>query len=119
MRRSPLLPCLGILFACGFLVVACHDDDPGRSFLSAGAPEPVGDPRTTQRGSAPSNDGARRDPRAEKKAPQGPADRARDLADAGPPRAPVDQRPFDIGRPPVLDGGTVDPRSLDAGPGER
>ena len=121
MRRSPLYPYLGILLACGSIVVACHDDDPGRSFLSAGAPEPVGDLRTTHRGGALRGDEARplRDPRIDKEPPKAPDVRERDLADAGPPKEPVDQRPFDVGRPPVLDGGTMDPRSLDAGPDAR
>ncbi len=102
--------------SAGFLALAC-EGDPGRSFLSAGAPEPVGDVRTTQRAHQGADDKTRAalaDPRIDDKEP---VDRA--PVDAGVRPEPADRRPFDVGRPPVIDAGLTDPRTLDAGPEER
>jgi hypothetical protein len=118
MRSSPLLY-FPILLSTVFFALAC-EEDPGRSFLSAGSPEPVGDIRTTQRAHGGKDEKTRAllaDPRIDDKEP---VDVERAPVDAGVVRRePVDRRPFDVGRPPVLDAGTEDPRSLDAGPDAR
>lgn len=48
LMLTSLVVTLGALTAC--------QDDPGRSFLSRGYPQPVGDVRTTQRGTTPTNE---------------------------------------------------------------
>jgi hypothetical protein len=117
LRLGPLS--LAAVLCTWALALGC-EEDPGRSILSRGSPQPVGDLRTTQRGvhAADANErAALAEPRIDDKEPvdidRGPVD-----AGAG-NRKPIDRQPFDVGRPPVLDGGSADRRSLDAGPGAR
>ena len=115
MHGSHLRSLAVLLSAAGLLALGC-EGDPGRSFLSRNAPEPVGDVRTTQRAHAGTDVKTREllaDPRIDDKEPVDIERRQRGAGVA--PRQPVDRRPFDVGRPPVLDAGTQDPRSLDAG----